>query len=102
MAQIKLNSKIVIEACEKVLKINHNLKDRLNILDIKDLAECAFVYGTGVCLDSNDFYLIGEYLPKPTTYSSHPESGTIKCIRCDKEWVAGQQKCLKCGSLYSN
>lgn len=83
MASIKLDSKIVIEACDiATKKYSHVLNeikmstsdqevckyqiDRLR--SIKQLAEYAKSYGGEIHLDQQDFFLIGAYLPKPTTY----------------------------------
>lgn len=86
MASIKIDSKIVVEACIKTQKklfllmngpANHQdtiwndviakermfLQDQFSMIDkIRKLAECStdnFIY-----IDHNDFQLIGEYLPK--------------------------------------
>lgn len=71
MASIKLDSKTVIEACEKVIseskKHGPPVHDNYFHADkIKRLAEYSPSRTTNITHE--DFALIGEYLPKPTTY----------------------------------
>lgn len=88
MAQIKINSKIVIEACEKAIIKKSEflidiskvelpfspdlswLKDNLSKCKrIKILAEYSESrHSLDFYLDHDDFNLIGEFLPKPKTY----------------------------------
>lgn len=104
MAQIKLNSKIVIEACENSIK-NSGMIHQSDVEPILDLAKFSENYGLlEITIDHNDFALIGEYLPKPTTYSStsKPETklnpGDRICSDCKKIWPNDDAECPHCGN----
>lgn len=71
MAQIKISSKLVIEACSGAIecciekRLEGAYQDCLKLLDFAKYAEPDAVY-----LDHDDFTLIGDYLPPPVTYNS--------------------------------
>ena len=74
MAHIKINSKIVIEACEKYLDQQKrskfpNRQGKLQVSRIKKMAEYALDCYLDFFIDSNDYYLIQIPLPNPATYS---------------------------------
>ena len=64
MASIKIDSKIVVEACEKKMhQFKHRMmleNDQRNVFKIQTLAEHSA--GQLIYIDHNDFQLIGEYL----------------------------------------
>ena len=74
MAHIKINSKIVIEACEKYLDQRKrskfpNKQGKLQVSRIKKMAEYALDCCLDFFIDSNDYYLIQIPLPNQETYS---------------------------------
>lgn len=105
MAQIKINSKIVIEACSKAVESYALKKDKDCYSESWELLEFAkYAEPDDMYLDKYDFALIGEFLPNPETCTKKQEletklkPGDLICSDCKKLWPADYIKCPHCGN----